>query len=95
MARSSRAVPKIGVGEIGAFEKRADQRRRSQEGMVEARIRQVDGAAIDGTELAIADAESDADEVRDDGGVVRTPLVPRPGATAEKLDMFGIGSHCN
>ena len=82
-------VAEIGIGQVGHFEIGAGQRGEAQGGVAEPGEGEIDGSAADRPHLPLGRAQRNAGEVRGEGGILRAPLVPRPRAAAQRLDMFG------
>ena len=83
-------VAEIGLGQIGHFEIGAGQSGEAQRGVSQPGEGEIDRSAADRPHLPFSDAQRDAGEVRSERRILRAPLVPRPRAATQRLDMFEV-----
>jgi hypothetical protein len=83
-------VAEIGTGQIGHLEIGAAQRGETQGGVSQPGEREIYGTAIDRAHLPLGRVKRNAGEFWGDGGILRAPLIPRPGAASQHLDMIGL-----
>ena len=86
-------LTQVGIGKIRTYEICARQRSETQKGVPKARMRQIDRSAVDRTHLAIANTESQANQVGNDRWIFGAPLVPGTRAATQHFNMFGVASH--
>ena len=81
-------VAEIRFRQVGHFEIGASQGGEAQRGVSQPGEGEIDRPAADRPHPPLSDTQSDAREVRSKRRILRAPLVPRPRAATQRLDML-------